>query len=250
MSIESKADLEAMKRVGRIVALILVELRTKVVPGVTTAAIDQECAALLARYGARSGPQRAYGFPGSLCVSVNDEAVHGAPRARSIQPGDVVKLDLVAERGGYFADAAVTVTVPPVSATARQLARCARRAFQRARDVLRPGVRIMDVGGAIEREVRRCGFAVMPGLGGHGVGRAVHEPPSIPNFRDPRDHTVLTDRLVIAVEPIICAGSGSMVEDDDGWTIRTADQTLAAHYEHTMVITPHGPLILTALDSL
>jgi methionyl aminopeptidase len=250
MSIESKADLEALKRAGRIVALILAELRSKVVPGVTTAAIDRECAALLARYGARSGPQRAYGFPGSLCVSVNDEAVHGVPRTRTIHPGDVVKLDLVAEQDGYFADAAVTVTVPPVSATARQLAKCARRAFQRARDVVRPGVRVSDIGGAIEREVRRCGFAVMPDLGGHGVGRAVHEAPSIPNFRDPRAHTVLTDGLVIAVEPIICAGSGRMVEDDDGWTIRTADRTLAAHYEHTMVVTPRGPLILTALDSM
>src|SRR6185295_14398389 len=108
-----------------------------------------------------------------------------------------VKLDLVAEQDGYFADAAVTVTVPPVSATARQLAKCARRAFQRARDVARPGVRIMEIGGAIEREVRRSGFAVMPALGGHGVGRAVHEPPSIPNFRDPRDRAVLLDGLVI-----------------------------------------------------
>lgn len=247
MSIESKADLKAMQRVGRIVALILAELRTRVVPGVTAAAIDRECAALLARHEARSGPQHAYGFPGSLCISIDDEAVHGVPRPRMIRPGDVVKLDLVAEQDGYFADAAVTVTVPPVSPTARQLAKCARRAFHRAREVLRPGVRVTEIGAVIEREVRRSGFAVMPGLGGHGVGRAVHEPPSIPNFRDPRERAVLTDGLVVAVEPIICTGSGAMVEDDDGWTIRTADRTLAAHYEHTLVVTSQGPLVLTAL---
>ena len=247
MSIESKGDLDAMKQVGRIVAMILAELRTLVVPGATSAAIDRHCAALLARYGARSGPQQAYGFPGSLCISVNDEAVHGVPRQRVIRPGDVVKLDLVAERDGYFADAAVTVTVPPVATVARQLAKCARRAFQRGADVLQPGIRVHDVGAAIEREVRRCGFAVMPALGGHGVGRAVHEPPSIPNFRDPRERTILTDGLVIAVEPIICTGNGDIVEDDDGWTIRTADRTLAAHYEHTVVVRAQGPLVLTAL---
>lgn len=247
MSIESTSDLDAMKRLGRVVAVILAELRTLVIPGATTAAIDRHCAALLARHGARSGPQHAYGFPGSLCISVNDEAVHGVPRARVIRPGDLVKLDLVAERDGYFADAAVTVTVPPVSVTARQLAKCARRAFQRASDVLRPGVRVSEVGAVIERAVRRAGFAVMPALGGHGVGRAVHEPPSIPNFRDPRERSALTEGLVIAVEPIICNGSGAMIEDDDGWTIRTADRTLAAHYEHTVVVTANGPLVLTAL---
>lgn len=247
MSIESKGDLEAMKRLGRVVALILAELRTKVVSGVSTGAIDRACATLLARHGARPGPQDVYGFPGALCVSVNDEAVHGVPRARVIQPGDVVKLDLVAERDGYYADAAVTVTVAPVSVTARQLVKCARRAFDRAAEMMRPGIRLMEVGGRIDREVRRCGFAVMPELGGHGVGRAVHESPSVPNFRDPNNRAVLTKGLVLAVEPIISAGSGAMVEDDDGWTIRTADRSLSAHYEHTVVVTPQGPLILTAL---
>lgn len=247
MSIESKGDLEAMKRLGHVVAVILAELRTLVVVGTTTQAIDRHCAILLARHGARSGPQHAYGFPGSLCISVNDEAVHGVPRPRVIRPGDLVKLDLVAERDGYFADAAVTVPVPPVSVTARQLAKSARRAFQRAAEILRPGVPVAEVGGAIEREVRRSGFAVIPELGGHGVGRAVHEAPSIPNFRDVRERATLTDGLVIAVEPIICNGSGAIVEEDDGWTIRTADRALSAHYEHTVVVTQQGPLVVTAL---
>jgi methionyl aminopeptidase len=247
MSIESTRDLVAMKRIGRIVALILTELRAYAVPGTTTAALDRQCAMLLARHGARPGPQLAYGFPGALCISVNDEAVHGVPGPRVIQPGDLVKLDLVAEQDGYFADAAITVAVAPVSVTARQLAKCARRALHRAFDLLRPGCRIADIGRAIEREVRRSGFAVMPALGGHGVGRAVHEPPSVPNYPDRRDHTVLTDGLVVAVEPIICAGSGAMAEDADGWTIRTADGTLAAHHEHTVVVTERGPLVLTSI---
>lgn len=249
MSIESPHDLDAMKRIGRIVALILAELRTQVVPGTTTAALDRTCATLLARHEARSGPQIAYNFPGSLCVSVNDEAVHGVPGSRTIQPGDLVKLDLVAEQGGYYADAAVTISVAPATPTARGLAKCARRALDRAFAVLRPGRLVADVGRAIEREVRRSGFRVMPELGGHGVGRAVHEAPSVPNFGDPRERTVLTRGLVLAVEPIVCAGSGALVEDADGWTIRTADGSLAAHHEHTVVVTEQGPLVLTALPA-
>ena len=248
MSIESSGDLEAMKRIGRIVALILAELRPSVVPGTTPAALDRLCATLLARYGARSGPQLAYGFPGALCISINDEAVHGVPGSRTIQPGDLVKLDLVAEQDGYYADAAVTVPVPPAPVTARLLAKCVRRALDRAFHILRPGRFVSDIGRAIEREVRRSGFRVMPSLGGHGVGQAVHEAPSIPNYGDPRDRTVLTRGLVLAVEPIVCAGSGAVVEDDDGWTIRTADGSLAAHHEHTVVITDRGPLVLTTLS--
>lgn len=247
MSIESAGDLQAMKRVGRIVGLILAELQGAVVPGTTTATIDRLCATLLARHGARSGPQLAYGFPGALCISVNDEAVHGVPSARRIRPGDLVKLDLVAEQDGYYGDAAVTVAVPPVSVTARQLAAAARRALDRALSTLRPGRRVTEVGRAIEREVRRSGFVVLRALGGHGVGRAVHEPPAIPNFPDPSERTVLTEGLVIAVEPIICAGSDGIREDADGWTIRTSDGSLAAHHEHTVVVTERGPLILTAI---
>jgi methionyl aminopeptidase len=238
-----------MKRIGRIVALILAELRTHVAPGTTTAALDRICATLLARYDARSGPQIAYDFPGALCISVNDEAVHGVPGSRTIRPGDLVKLDLVAEQGGYYADAALTIAVPPATLTARRLARCARRALDRAFEVLRPGRPVADVGRTIDREVRRSGFRVIPELGGHGVGRAVHEPPSVPNYADPRERTVLTRGLVLAIEPIVCAGSGAMIEDADGWTIRTADGSLAAHHEHTVVVTERGALVLTALPA-
>jgi len=246
MSIESERDLSALKRIGRIVGLILNELRAHVRPGVTTAELDQRCAELLAHYAARSAPRVEYGFPGNICISVNDEAVHGVPGARTVRAGDLVKLDLVAEKGGYVADAAITVAVPPVSPVQRQLVKCARRAFQRAADVIQAGRRIAEIGKAVESEVRRNGFAVIRQLTGHGVGRATHEEPPVPNFAAAWSTGTLTEGLVIAVEPIIAAGSGDIVDAPDGWTVMTADGSLAAHYEHTLVVTRDRPIILTA----
>jgi methionyl aminopeptidase len=245
MSIESSRDLDKLKRIGRIVAGVLEQLKSTVRPGVTTAELDHHCGTLLARHGAVSAPRVFYGFPGTICISINDEAVHGIPGNRTVCAGDLVKLDLVAEQDGYIADAAITVIVPPVAPHHRALATCARRALQRAVDVIQAGRRIHDVGRAIEAETRRSGFAVIRELGGHGVGRAIHEAPEIPNYADPRNDRVLTDGLVIAVEPIIAAGSGAVVEAGDGWTIRTSDGGFSAHHEHTMVVTRGRPIVVT-----
>jgi methionyl aminopeptidase len=246
VSIRSAADLVALRRVGTIVATVLAELETRVVPGVTTSALDRACGDMLARRGARGAPKIAYGFPGSLCISVNDEAVHGVPGPRVIRAGDVVKLDLVAEADGYFADAARTVVVPPAPAASRKLARAARRAFASALAVVQAGRRIAEIGAAVEAEVRRAGFRVIPALAGHGVGRAIHEEPTVPNVRDDGDRRVLTDGLVIAIEPIIAAGADHVVMARDGWTLRTADGSLAAHHEQTVVVTRGRPIVLTA----
>jgi methionyl aminopeptidase len=215
-------------------------------PGVTTAELDAEGARELARNGAESAPPKVYGFPGALCVSINDEAIHGIPGGRTIREGDLVKLDLVAEKDGFFADAAVTVAAGVPSATALGLARCAERAFHLAAKAARAGNRVCEIGRAVERETTRCGFQVMRELCGHGVGRTIHEAPSVPNYHDPRFRTRLTEGMVITIEPIIAAGSGAGILKPDGWTIRTADGSLAAHYEHTVVITRDEPILLTA----
>jgi methionyl aminopeptidase len=247
MSVESSQDFDGLRAIGRIVALVLNELAAKVRPGITTGELDQAGASLLSRHGARAAPPMVYGFPGALCISVNDEAIHGIPGERTVQAGDLVKLDLVAEKDGYFADAAVTVPVPPVSAQGSRLAHCARRAFQKAMDVARVGGRVRDIGKAVEKQVRRDGFSVIRELAGHGVGRTIHEPPCVPNFPDWRAQHPLTEGLVITVEPIVAAGSGRVVLDQDGWTVRTQDCSLSAHYEHTIVITRERPILLTAL---
>lgn len=246
MSIRSDGELAALMAIGRIVGLALRETARRVQPGISTAELDEVAERFLAGQGARSAPRLVYGFPGSVCISVNDEAVHGVPGARVIRAGDLVKVDLTAEKDGYMADAAVTVAVGAVADRGRRLARCARRAFNDAMQVARAGNRVREIGRAVEREVRGSGFAVMRELAGHGIGRTIHEEPTVPNYDEPRALGRLTEGLVITVEPIIAERGGRGVLADDGWTIRTADRGLAAHYEHTIVITKGAPILLTA----
>jgi methionyl aminopeptidase len=246
MSISSEEELKALEAIGRIVGRTLRELAREVRPGSSTAELDGIGARLLAAEGAESAPARVYGFPGALCISVNDEIVHGVPGARTVAPGDLVKLDLTAEKDGYVADAAVTVAVPPASDLATRLAECARRAFERAMREARARRRVCDIGAAVETEVRRSGFSVVRELCGHGIGRTIHEDPQVPNYADTRNRQRLTEGLVITVEPIIAAGRGEAYLASDGWTMKTADRSLAAHYEHTLVITRGEPLLLTA----
>jgi methionyl aminopeptidase len=246
MSIKSNSELEALRRVGRIVRLALDEMTNAVRPGITTDYLSNIGDNVLLKHGAHSAPRKVYRFPGAVCISLNDEAVHGVPSSsRVLQSGDLLKLDLVAEKDGFFADAAVTVKVGSVSSQAAALARCAEEAFSQATKVARSGNRIYDIGRAIERHVRQSGFNVMKALGGHGVGRTIHEEPSVPNYFDRTCRGKLKEGLVLAIEPIICAGSGQEKHENDGWTISTADGTLSAHYEHTVVITTGEPILVT-----
>jgi methionyl aminopeptidase len=246
VSVTSREELEALKAVGRIVALVLEEMARRVVPGVTTAELDRIGARVLAEQGARSAPSLVYGFPAAVCISVNDEAIHGIPGARVIQPSDLVKLDVTAEKDGYMADAARTVPVPPVSEEASRLAECAEVAFQKGVARARAGHRIWEIGMAVEAEVKRYRFSVIHQLCGHGIGRTIHEDPQVPNYADPAARGRLHEGLVITVEPIIAAGNGQPVLKDDRWTVKTSDGRLAAHYEHTIVITADAPILLTA----
>jgi methionyl aminopeptidase len=246
MSITSHADWKGLRRAARVARITLDRLTAMVRPGVTTGELDAAAAAIFAAHGARSAPTLVYGFPGTVLISINDEIVHGIPGTRRIAAGDLVSIDVTVEQDGYIADAARSVAVEPASDVARTLVACAQAAFDAAISVARAGVRVNEIGRVVEREVRRCGFSVVEGLAGHGVGRTIHEAPSVPNQYDPRQRDVLTDGLVLTIEPMICAGSGRAVESRDGWTIRTRDGSLAAHHEHTLVITHDAPVILTA----
>jgi methionyl aminopeptidase len=246
MSIRSHSELKKLQVIGKIVRAALDEMSEAVRPGATTADLDRVCATVLKQHAAESAPPKVYGFPGAACISVNDEAIHGIPGKRVIQEGDLVKLDVTAEKDGFFADAAVTVGVGKMSPVADQLIRCAENSFREALKAARAGNRVYEIGRSVEREVRRCGFSVIRELCGHGVGRAIHEEPSIPNYRDPKYRTRLLAGLVITIEPIISAGDGTAELQEDRWTIRTSDRSLAAHYEHTIVITQDRPILLTA----
>ena len=246
MSVKTEAEFEKLKIIGRIVRQTLDAMAAAARSGMTTAELDELGKKHLMEAGAEPAPAKVYGFPGAACISVNDEAVHGVPGNRVLQEGDLLKLDLVACRDGFFADAAVTVPIGKVSQTAEALRRCAEAAFWKALKVARVGYRTCHIGREVQREVRSRGFSVMPGLGGHGVGRAIHEHPQVPNFYDRTCRTKLFEGLVLAVEPIIAAGNGRETLLPDGWTIRTADRSLSAHYEHTIMVTNGDPILLTA----
>jgi methionyl aminopeptidase len=247
MSIESVADLAGMQRVGRVVALTIAEMRAAVRIGMTTAELDAVAASAFRRHGARSAPQLAYSFPGTTCISVNDEIVHGIPGPRRLNTGDVLKIDVTAELGGYIADAATTILIPPTTSKIRRLRQTAVAALDSALSVVHSGQRVSVIGRAVESAARREGFTVVRELCGHGVGRKIHEPPQVPNQEDRFSRDMLTDGLVIAVEPMLIESPSSVVEDEDGWTIRTRSGCVAVHEEHTIVITGESPLIVTAL---
>lgn len=246
MSITTEEELRGMQAAGAVVRQVLDAMKQQVRLGVTTAELDEVGAKVMAANGARSAPQMVYNFPGANCISLNDEAVHGIPADRAVQEGDLLKLDVTIEKDGFMADAAITVPVGTVSDEHRRLIACAERAFRKALLVARAGFRVSEVGRVVEREVRRDGFSVIRDLGGHGIGRTIHEEPRVPNYADPAATQVLTQGLVITIEPIIAAGGGDAFVEKDGWTVRTADRKPAAHYEHTIVITEGKPLILTA----
>ena len=246
MSITGPEEFEAMRAAGKVVRKVIEAMKEKVRPGVTTAELDAVGAAVMQQHGAQSAPRLVYNFPGANCISLNDEAVHGIPGERQVREGDLLKLDVTVEKDGFMADAAVTVAVGQVSEQGQELIACAERAFQKAMLVARAGFRVSDIGRAVEKEVRRCGFSVIRDLGGHGIGRTIHEEPRVPNYADPAANQILTEGLVITIEPIIAAGSGRAVVAKDGWTVLTADHRPSAHYEQTLVITKRQPILLTA----
>jgi methionyl aminopeptidase len=246
MSVSSPAELKALKAVGRVVATTLRELRRRVRPGVSTAELDAEAARIFRAHGARSGPQLDYDFPGAICISVGDEAVHGVPGHRRLREGELVKLDVTAELDGFYADACRTVAVGRAEPADLRLAAAAESALRKGMAAARSGAPLNNIGWAVEREVGRHGFSVCGELTGHGIGRRIHEEPTIYSVDIPGPSPKLTEGLVITIEPIIAAGRGRVVPDGD-WLIRTADGSTSAHAEHTIVVTDGAPIVLTAI---
>jgi methionyl aminopeptidase len=245
MSVSTPEELAALKAVGRVVARTLRELRARVRPGVSTAELDAHAAHVFAAHGARSGPQLDYDFPGAICISIGDEAVHGIPGPRRLRAGELVKLDVTAELDGFYADACRTVAVGTARPGALKLTATAESALKRGMAAATAGAPVGAIGRAVQAEVERRGFAVCAELTGHGIGRRIHEAPTVHNVAVPGPSPLLTEGMVLTIEPIIAAGDGAVVGDGE-WLVRTADGSLSAHAEHTMVITDGAPLVLTA----
>jgi len=246
MSINDERDVEALKRVGAIVAAARDAMGARVAPGVTTAELDAIGKAILDRHGARSAPRLAYGFPGVTCISVNDQIAHGIPSEKCVLgAGDLVNIDVSAELDGYWADTGASFPVGMVSAEASALLQATRLALQDGMSQARAGAPLRNIGRAVERRANQCGFKVIRNLCGHGVGRNIHEEPSVPNTFDRQDRTVLRAGLVITIEPFLTLGATMAVQDPDGWTLRSSDGSLGAQFEHTMIVTGRGPIVVT-----
>lgn len=246
MSITDERDVEGLKRVGEAVAAARDAMGAHVAPGVTTAELDAIGKEHLDRFGARSAPQLAYGFPGVTCISVNEQLAHGIPsRERVLREGDLVNIDVSAELDGYWADTGASFAVGAISPREGALLRATRDALEDAMSEARAGEPLSHIGRAVERRAKRCGFRVIRNLCGHGVGRHIHEDPQVPNVFNPRDRTLLTEGLVITIEPFLTTGATLAVESGDGWTLLSKDGSRGAQFEHTMIITRGAPIVIT-----
>lgn len=246
MTVESEDDIVGLKRIGRIVSLVLHELLETAEPGMTTLELDRLGGQLLEQHGARSAPKLTYDFPGYTCISINEEAAHGIPGGRVIRAGDVLNVDVSAELGGYFADTGGTRVIPPTNPQKTRLCHATRTALEQAMKQARAGQPISGIGAAIERVAKSYGFKIIENLGSHGVGRALHEAPEhIPGYFDPKDKRLLTEGMVITIEPFLSTKSRIVNETDDGWTLVGVPGNLSAQYEHTMIITQGDPIVVT-----
>jgi len=245
--IKSPAELDIMRKAGRIVASILDELARRLRPGMYTGELDAIAVHELERYGATSSFKGYRGFPASLCVSINNELVHGIPGKRTICEGDIVSLDFAAAIDGFHGDAALTVGVGKMSAEAEALIEATRRALDAGVAAARDGAHLGDISAAIQSSAEDRGFSVVREYVGHGIGREMHEAPQVPNFGPPGRGPLLQRGMTLALEPMLNAGGWRTRVGEDNWTVTTADGSMCAHFEHTIAITDGEAEVLTKL---
>ena len=246
ITLKTADETAKMREAGRIVAAMLAACRAAVRPGITTGELDRIAAAELARHGATSSFLGYYGYPATICTSVNEEIVHGIPGTRRLAEGDIVGIDAGAIVDGWHADAAITVPVGKIAPQAAKLVRVTEEALGRGIAAARVGGRIGDIGAAVQSYVEGEGFTVVRNYVGHGIGRAMHEEPQVPNYGARDRGMVIKEGLCIAIEPMVNVGGVETRTLDDRWTVVTADGSLSAHFEHSLWCTAAGPVVLTA----
>lgn len=244
--LKSRREIGLMREAGRIVAITLQELEQKIRPGMTTAAVDEIAERMVLSMGATPAFKGYHGFPASVCISINDEIVHGIPTpARVIEEGDVVSLDFGAIYKGYYGDSAITVGVGAISPEAKALLEATKGSLQEGIKHARAGRRLGEISHAIQDYAESHGFSVIRQYVGHGIGRSMHEEPQVPNFGPANRGPVLRPGLVLAIEPMLTTGTVETRVRPDNWTVVTADGGLSAHFEHSVAITTGEPEILT-----
>jgi methionyl aminopeptidase len=246
IALKSPSEIAAMRRAGHVLADVMDWLPTFVKPGVSTEAIDTEVEARIRRRGATPAFKGYQGYPATVCASINAEVVHGIPSAaRRLAEGDIVSVDVGCVVGGYYADCAATLAIGEVPAPVRRLLDVTRESLELAIEACRVGRWLSDVSHAVQAHVESHGLAVVRAFVGHGIGRALHEEPEVPNFGDAGRGLRLRPGMVLAIEPMVTMGTPQVEVQDDGWTAVTRDGSLSAHFEHTVAITEQGPAVLT-----
>ena len=244
VTLKTQEELDLMERANRIVLEVLASLERRLRAGVLTRELDAHAEASIRERGGRPAFLGYRGFPATLCTSVNDVIVHGIPNDVPLEDGDIVSIDCGVEFSGYYGDAARTYRVGAVSEQAARLLEVTRRALDVALDCVAPGRWLHDIGRAVERYVKDRGFSVVRDFVGHGIGSALHEEPEVPNYRRRGRGIELRSGMVLAIEPMVNAGSRAVKMDGDGWTARTKDGSLSAHFEHSVVVTEAGARVL------
>lgn len=243
--IKSPQEIEILRESNRIVAQVLASLKEAIRPGVSTKELDRLAEELTRQKGAIPAFKGYNGYPATLCVSVNEEIIHGIPGPRRLREGDLVSLDMGVRHRGYYGDAAITLPLGRVSQRAKKLLQVTKGALKRAIEIAVPGNRLSDISHAIQSYAEGKGFSVVREFVGHGIGKKLHEDPQITNYGPPHQGPFLKVGMVLALEPMVNVGSWRAKLLPDGWTAVTADGSLSAHFEHTIAITDDGPLILS-----
>lgn len=243
--LKSDDDIASMRAAGLVVARVHARLRELIAPGVTTGELDDAAAALIADAGGVASFLGYHGYPASICTSVNDEVVHGIPGQRVLQDGDVISVDVGVVLNGFHADAAFTQGVGVIDSRVARLIEITEVAFWQGLNALAPGERLGDVASAIQTVVEDAGYGIVREFAGHGVGRSMHEDPSVPNWGRAGTGALVRDGMTLAIEPMTTTGSPEVRTLDDGWTVVTADGGLAAHFEHTVAISGGRRIVLT-----
>jgi methionyl aminopeptidase len=249
--LKSPEEIEAMARAGAIIGALFREVPGQVDAGVSTGQLDRFAEDFIRSFdGAVPAFQGLYGFPGAVCISVNEEVVHGIPRPdRQLKKGDIVTLDVGVKLNGWCGDSAWTFPVGKVDGDTARLLRVTEDALDAAVEAAVPGNHVGDIGAAVEARVKGTGFGIIRDLVGHGIGRSVHEDPQVPNYGKPGSGELLEVGAVLAIEPMLAAGTWQIRTLADRWTVISADRTMTAHFEHTVAVTEEGPRILTAAPS-
>lgn len=245
ISIKSTDEIRLMRKAGRVVGKVLLELERFLKPGVTTLEIDREAEKIIKGEGCNPAFKGYKGFPGNICASVNNVVVHGIPNKEALKGGDILSIDVGVEHKGYYADGARTYAIGRISAGAKRLINVTKKSLEIGIDEAVAGGRLTNISAAIQRYVESCGFSVVRALVGHGIGSKIHEEPEVPNFGEPNKGAFLKPGMTLAIEPMVNEGAYDVEVLDDGWAVVTKDGRLSAHFEHTVLITDKEPEILT-----